>query len=233
MVSDPVKKYCFFMVLAGLIVSGAASATHPAGTLGVPPMATTWEQQKLNCQYLYDVYPWSATFYGGVTLSNPLIRILLIADANRWPEHLYSTEIAYTLAETNPVRRLFSPIVGVAQVALDVAVRDGSRQHSIYEFDPYFDVRWANFPWDAWLPTSFAIGEGVSYDTSVPWIERKGNPDTKRLLNFLMLEATFALPNNPRLQFVARIHHRSGAYGLYHAGNTGSNVVGLGVRYVF
>jgi hypothetical protein len=31
----------------------------------------------------------------------------------------------------------------------------------------------------------------------------------------------------------ARIHHRSGAYGLYHAKNAGSNVVGIAIKYLF
>jgi hypothetical protein len=48
-----------------------------------------------------------------------------------------------------------------------------------------------------------------------------------------MLEAAFALPAYPQIQVVGRIHHRSGAFGLYRAGNTGSNAVGIGIRYLF
>src|SRR5262245_23564687 len=53
------------------------------------------------------------------------------------------------------------------------------------------------------------------------------------MMNYLLLEATFALPTHPYLQLVVRIHHRSGAHGLYHAGNTGSNVIGLRIRYLY
>jgi hypothetical protein len=81
--------------------------------------------------------------------------------------------------------------------------------------------------------TSLAIGEGISYASSIPALERKANEQTKRLLNYLMLEASFAVPRHPKLQLIIRLHHRSGAFGLYRAGNTGSNNIGLGVRYLF
>jgi hypothetical protein len=124
-------------------------------------------------------------------------------------------------------------LVGIVQVAGNATIRQGDNQHTIYEADPYLLFRWANMPWDHYINTSFGLGEGVSYDSSVPAIEKRQNNNTKRLLNYLMFEATFALPRYPTLQVVARIHHRSGAYGLYHAGNTGSNDVGLGIRYLF
>ncbi len=155
------------------------------------------------------------------------------AQFHRWPEHIQSVELAYTLNKNNVIRRFFSPIVGVVQIALDTTVRTGSNEPTIYELDPYIGFRWANFPWNNYLTMSFEAGEGISYATSVPAIESHDNDNTKRLLNFMMLEATFAAPKYPRLQLVVRIHHRSGAYGLYHAGNTGSNDIGLGIRYLF
>jgi hypothetical protein len=183
-------------------------------------------------QKLYDQYPWAAMYFYGVTVKDALVQIPA-GNVNRWPEHLQSVELSYTLSEQNVVRRFFSPIVGVVQLAADVAVRSGSNEHTIYEFDPYIGFRWANLPWNDYVVTSLSIGEGISYDTSVPSLEARTNSNTKRLLNYLMLEATFSPPSYPRLQLVARIHHRSGAFGLYHAGNSGSNVLGLGVRYLF
>lgn len=183
-------------------------------------------------QDLYDQYRWSVMYYYGKTMSDGIFRIMT-GDMHRWPEHLQSVEVAYTLHQDNFLRRLVNPLVGVVQLAGIGAVRVGSREHTIYEFDPYLAFRWANLPWNQYVNTSLAIGEGVSYDSSVPSLEKKANQDTKRFLNYLMLEATFAAPSYPRLQLVARIHHRSGAYGLYRAGNTGSNVLGLGIRYLF
>jgi hypothetical protein len=183
-------------------------------------------------QRLYDRYPFSLMYYYGITAYDPLIRILR-GEFHRYPEHVQSLEFAKTLSEQNALRRLVNPLVGIVQIAGIAMLRVGSDESTIYEFDPYLCFRWANLPWNHYVNSSFAIGEGISYATSIPSLEKKSNQNTKRLLNYLMLEATFAPPTYPRLQLVARIHHRSGAYGLYHAGNTGSNDVGLGLRYLF
>jgi hypothetical protein len=188
------------------------------------------------CPGLYDQFPWAFTYYYGITGTDALVQIAK-GQFHRWPEHIMTFELAYTLSEENTVRRFFYPIVGVVQLAGNVAIRNGTQENTIYEIDPYIAFRWANFPWNQYLTTSLAVGEGISYATSYPSVERHGNKfkqyDNKRLLNYLMLEASFASPRYPRLQFVARIHHRSGAFGLYHAGNSGSNVIGLGIRYLF
>jgi hypothetical protein len=184
----------------------------------------------LQTQKLYDYYPNSLMYYYGITVSDALVRILG-GSIHRWPEHVQSIDFEHTLDENNAFRHFFSPLVGVVQVAANFTVRNGSNQNTIYEINPYVAWRWANLPWNRQLPTTLAIGEGVSYDTSIPSLEKKNH--AKRLLNYLMLEATFALPSYPNLQLVARIHHRSGAYGLYRAGNTGSNAIGLGIRYNF
>jgi hypothetical protein len=171
-------------------------------------------------------------YYYGVTFSDALIR-MAYGEFHRWPEHIQTIELSRTLSQDNFLRRLVNPLVGVVQLSGNFTVRRGARQHTIYEVNPYLAFRWANLPWNHYVNTSLAIGEGISYDSSVPALERKSDKDTKRLLNYLMLEATFASPRYPRLQLVARVHHRSGAFGLYHAGNTGSNNVGLGIRYLF
>lgn len=183
-------------------------------------------------QKLYDQYPWAATYFYGETIKNPLVDVFR-AEMTRWPEHVQSLEIARTLSPCNAFRNFFRPLVGIVQLTLNFTQRVGSRENTIYEVNPYLTFRWANLPWNEYVNTSFAIGEGISYDSSVPSLESKSSKDTKRLLNYLMLEATLASPCYPRLQLVFRIHHRSGAFGLYRAGNTGSNAVGLGLRYLF
>jgi hypothetical protein len=181
----------------------------------------------------YDQYRYSLLYYYGFTFKDPLIHLVTLEETHRYPEHIQSLELDYTLSQDNIIRRLFNPLVGVVQFAFNFTRRNGSNEHVIYEVDPYFAFRWANWSWNCFINTSFAIGEGISYDSSIPSLEKRSNSNTKRLLNYLMLEATFASPKAPRWQLVARIHHRSGAYGLYHAGNTGSNAVGLGLRYLF
>lgn len=183
-------------------------------------------------QNLYDKYRNAVLYYYGVTGDSALLHILK-GQFKRYPEYVQSLEYTHTLPRDNRVRRFFCPIVGVVQLNANVTIRNGRYESTIYELDPYISFRWANWPWNHYLMTSLAVGEGISYASSVPAVEKKDNNNTKRLLNYLMLEATFAAPAYPRLQLVARIHHRSGAFGLYGANNTGSNVVGLGLRYLF
>ncbi len=182
---------------------------------------------------LYDQYPWSLTYYYGMTCEDALLRITKFG-IHRWPEHIQSLELSHTLDQQNFLRQWVSPIVSIVQLAGNFTVRVGSNESTIYEFDPYLAFRWANLPWNHYINTSFAIGEGVSYVTSYIALEKEANhSNTKRFLNYLMFEATVASPNYPRLQLLIRIHHRSGAFGLYRAKNAGSNVIGLGIRYSF
>ena len=200
--------------------------------LPIITMAASKEVVALN-EHLYDDYPWMLTYYYGNTYYDPLVRVVTFHNLNRWPEYLQSIELMHTLDKQNILRHLVSPIVGVVQFGAVFALRDGKKEPPIYELDPYFAFRWTGLPWNQYVLTSVAIGEGISYVTSVPYAERRNNNHTKRLLNFLMLEASFALPEHPRWQLVVRVHHRSGAFGLYGAGNTGSNNVGLAIRYLF
>ena len=89
--------------------------------------------------------------------------------------------------------------------------------------------RWTWFPWDAYVDTSLAMGQGVSLASKPPKIE---GDDTRRFLNHLLVELEFAPPDGGPVSLVARLHHRSGAWGLYGA-QTGSNFVNFGVRYRF
>jgi hypothetical protein len=56
------------------------------------------------------------------------------------------------------------------------------------------------------------------------------NSDAAALLHYVMLEASFGLPNS-RWSVVARVHHRSGIFGLFS--HSGSNVLSAGLRYRF
>ncbi len=180
-----------------------------------------------------DVSPWSALVYVGRTAKEPIGRVLK-GQFTSVNETLYTGEIAYTLARSNPIRRFFSLLVSEVQLAGNITIRDGQYNNgTIYEFDPYIIFRWTNFPWSHYVDTTIGAAEGVSYVTAVPWSEKRYNNDCARFLNYLMFEITFAAPSYPELQLVVRMHHRSGGYGLYGAGNTGSNAVGVGVRYYF
>ena len=102
-----------------------------------------------------------------------------------------------------------------------------------WEFNGLVVIRWLPFPWDVYLDTSFAVGAGLSYALKTPAVEGVSTPNTPRLLGYLLFELTFSSTKAPNWSFVARIHHRSGANGLFNGRLDASNAFGLGLRYAF
>jgi len=183
---------------------------------------------------------WSVMGYFGATTEQKLSQ-LIDFHYTRASENLYSAELAYALDKDNPVTRFFNYLfLNRIQLASNMGVRNNyaSPDHKwIPELDVYIMGRRTHFPWDNYLRTSIAIGEGISYVTHRLYAENNGTAgdESPRLLDFLMFEVTFALPQYPYLELVARIHHRSACYGLFYAEghNSGSNNVGIGIRYYF
>ncbi|QLH41774.1 MAG: hypothetical protein HWD59_02960 [Coxiellaceae bacterium] len=219
------QKFISALILSALSVI-AVAATAPA-TPATPATPEPAAAQSLSPDQID--YPWSVMFYAGKLVDENLLQVFSM---NFGDETLYSLELAKELSPDNMLRRYVQPLVTTVAIAGNVAYRtdpDGP----IYEFDPYVTFRWEHFPWDKFLVNTYAIGWGVSYVTRVPTWEAEDSTDTKQLLNYLMFETTLALPKHPQWQLVLRIHHRSGAFGLYGADNAGSNVIGLGIRYNF
>ena len=106
----------------------------------------------------------------------------------------------------------------------------GEQEH--VEFASSINARWITFPWNRYLDTSVAIGGGLSVTSEVPVLEKR-DPDNRQaatLLHYLLIEAAVGLPSS-NWSLVARIHHRSGIFGLFS--HSGSNVLALGLRYRF
>jgi hypothetical protein len=113
-----------------------------------------------------------------------------------------------------------------------IAKHFGDQDH--WEFNAVGYIRWLDFPWDAYLDTSFAAGAGVSYATSVPEIEAKNHDgEGARFLGALMFELAFSPPRVPQWGLVIRLHHRSGAAGLFSGVWGASNAWAMGIRYSF
>jgi hypothetical protein len=100
-----------------------------------------------------------------------------------------------------------------------------------WQFNGLIIGRWHRFPWDEYLDTSFAVGDGLSYNTKTSKVEKEDDEDAGRWLNYLMFELTLGLPKYPRWNFVYRIHHRSSIKKTIGAG--ASNFVAFGVKYSF
>jgi hypothetical protein len=94
-------------------------------------------------------------------------------------------------------------------------------------------LRWLAFPWDCYLDTSFAWGDGISYATDIPEVETdRHHNESAHFMDYMMFELTFSLPQLPRWSLLARIHHRSGCFGLFEGVNGGgSNALCLGLKY--
>lgn len=101
-----------------------------------------------------------------------------------------------------------------------------------WEMNVVLSVRWNKFPWDDYLDTSFAMGDGFSYAFADPEIEVDDMGRTSKLLNYLLLEWSFSV-FEPHWSVFSRIHHRSGIYGLINNVSGGSNMVTGGIRYSF
>jgi hypothetical protein len=100
-----------------------------------------------------------------------------------------------------------------------------------WEFVGVLIGRWHYFPWNKYVDTSFAVGDGFSYYTEVSEVEKEDDEDAQRTLNYLLFEVALGLPEYPKWDLVFRIHHRSSVFGLHGAG--GSNFVCAGIKFSF
>ncbi len=101
------------------------------------------------------------------------------------------------------------------------------------EFVGALNLRWHRFPWNRRLLTTMGIGEGLSYAAEKPSYEVEINNKSAHLMNFLMFDVTFAHPDLPELALLLRLHHRSGAFGLFDGVTGGSNFFTVGLKYTF
>lgn len=94
-------------------------------------------------------------------------------------------------------------------------------------------LRWRAFPWNDYLATSLAVGDGLSYGTREPEVEIRRQGRSTRLLNYLLFEITLAPPGEERWSLSLRQHHRSGIFGLFDDMHGGSDFWVAGVRRAF
>ncbi len=78
---------------------------------------------------------------------------------------------------------------------------------------------------------SFAVGNGLSWASDIPDLERRRHLQTSRLLNLVLIEMAYDV--NDFSALAVRWHHRSGIWGLFNGVSGGSNSVQLGTRYKF
>ena len=84
-----------------------------------------------------------------------------------------------------------------------------------YELWGALYMRWNPFIWDHIVDTSIAVSTGVSYATDNNELEEDRARSNATWLHYFSPEITFAPPGDSSLSFVIRLHHRSGAGGLF------------------
>jgi len=225
-VPDPVRT---------LLLITIVSAGLPEVILGQDAVQDTapHEIRRPNANDRLESTPWSVTIFQGWTNNNTFSRTLRFM----WDdsgEYIYSLDVAYTIPPTTGFGRFFERLLAArVQVGGTLSARAQPSGSWIPEMSAYAALRWRRLPWNHIVATSFAVGEGLSMVSQVPEVEINTTyvGGTSRLLNYVMAEVTLAVPSLPQVQLVTRVHHRSGALGVFgDAVQSGSNVVAIGFR---
>ena len=153
---------------------------------------------------------------------------------NDWLDPFSSESIEFrdswliALAGSKEIGRFFD------HLAIEIegqAVRHFGGQDN-WEFNAPIVFRWEKFPWDKYVDTSIAYGIGPSYATEIPSEEVAREGDSERWLVYWMVEIEFGLPSIQDWSAVARLHHRSEAWGVV-ADKGGSNILAIGLKHRF
>lgn len=145
--------------------------------------------------------------------------------------HDFDSSSIYVLSVGKPIAR-YRKLIAV-ELEGQLGFHQGRENHQ--EINGVITLRWLPFPWDPYLDTSFAFGNGLSYATADPVIEKENadNGQTAQFLYYLFAEWAFAMDSNSTWEIFWRLHHRSGVYGRMADNNAGANYVGVGIRRRF
>ncbi|MFO7495503.1 MAG: hypothetical protein R6X05_07710 [Desulfobacterales bacterium] len=166
-------------------------------------------------------HPWTLLGYGALYTRDRLEDIFLLGHSLE-DSYLVALALNREFARTGK----FLGWEGEGQVVRHF----GDQDH--FEFNALVVARWHHFPWDRRLNTTLAVGEGLSWATETPELEKKNHSHATQLLNYLMFELTLAPPGS-RWYWSGRIHHRSGVFGLFDGVHGASDFIGMGVGYRF
>jgi len=164
--------------------------------------------------------PWALTVYGAVNTKEKVGWALVPpTDLN----------LSYGLV-AGAVSRRMTTVFGRADIELEgqVVKHFGSGSG---EINGLAIGRWIQFPWNHRLPTTIALGLGISHATSIPVFEALTHENTAQWLTYVMFEATVTHPDQRHWAFTYRIHHRSGFFGAFNGVRGASNALGFGVKY--
>ncbi|MGF1554273.1 MAG: hypothetical protein ACFBWO_17485 [Paracoccaceae bacterium] len=166
--------------------------------------------------------PYAVTGFGGVLLDNDFQDVLI-------PTRI-EVEDAY-LAGLAVAARVARPVDGL-DLELEAQIVRHVHGQTHWEVNaPIATARWTAFPWDRHLDTSAAFGLGLSVASETPRLELANEGDSRPLMTYWTAELAAARPGSD-WEWLARLHHRSTAYGTF-GDDGGANALVLGLRRRF
>lgn len=165
---------------------------------------------------------WSLLFYGGMATRGPLHELIRFG-----PPELVSDSIIVAAAN-----RKTGEWGKTVDLELEFQIGKHVESGGPFQLNSVFIIRWKRTPWERLFQSSFAFGNGLSFASQPPEIERTDGRKGSKLLYYISLEFLFPLPveaNN--LNAFIRVHHRSGVFGLLDDSRAGSDFLTLGMRY--
>jgi len=166
--------------------------------------------------------PWSAVLYGARNSGDSFGKTLR-GEADYTDDYLAALSLNRRIGSYRHLWRF--------EIELQVAKHFDVEEQ--WEGNGAFVVRWLAFWWDNLVDTSFAVGEGISVASEISEVESSYRDESRKTLNYVFLEFDFFLPSHPHWGMVARLHHRSGVFGLFDGEQDAANAVGLGLKYRF
>ena len=97
-------------------------------------------------------------------------------------------------------------------------------------------IRVVGIPLGSFASMSLGLSAGFSAITNPTNLERQREHEHSgdtTLLFYFSPEIAFAVAELPKMEFVLRLHHRSGLYGTLGRMREGSNAQTIGVRWLF
>lgn len=163
------------------------------------------------------------TLYGGPSTAVSLmdiVRFTVPKFENRW---------AITAGMGHELRR-FNHYLGLEMEGDVSKYLDNARGFSV---SGAIIMRWLDPPWRKLFGGTFAFGNGLSYANRIPEVEAVTIPKSARLLYHLLIEYEFSLTGDQAWNAIFRVHHRSGAFGVFDGVVGGSDFLCLGLKYRF
>jgi hypothetical protein len=166
---------------------------------------------------------WAVTVFGAIQATGDMGETFVSPDFDK----------DYSFAALAVSRKIHSLTKHIdLEVEGQVLKHMGKQYHE--EFNVFLVARWLTFPWNQYIETTFAFGNGLSYGTKTAKLEeRLYGEKTANLLDGMMFEWTFDLPDYAGWSLVWRFHHRSGVYGLFDGVHGAANAMGIGLKYRF